>query len=266
MATGTYEEANDRGTTPTQRGKSRGGSYRPAAANLNSAALFDIVERLGVVDMVIDRLRHRLHLTRTCTSWWPEGWDAEANFIPLPPPSAEEWRPCCGAPCANWRRTSRIEWWTGPRAGSRRGGRGIQHRCRSSTRPSPPATPSPAFPDPLSGRAATRGGTQLCPRRHPLAFHSSSALSRARKRPCGKHELPSCRMPPVCPPAGTFVPPLRRAILIRGRGLPSKVRIPRSASPNGWRTTSDTVRATRGAARLPTRTLRVGARGVGPSP
>ena len=65
MATATYEEADDRGTT-TSRARSssgsRGGrsSLRGAAGALNSAALFEIVERLGVVDMVIDRVKGRL--------------------------------------------------------------------------------------------------------------------------------------------------------------------------------------------------------------
>jgi hypothetical protein len=33
---------------------------RTAAAGLNSAALFDIVDRLGVVDLVVDRMKSRL--------------------------------------------------------------------------------------------------------------------------------------------------------------------------------------------------------------
>ena len=63
MATATYEEADDRGTNPTRR--SGGGSrsrdtLRTAATALNTAALFEIVERLGVVDMVIERVKGRL--------------------------------------------------------------------------------------------------------------------------------------------------------------------------------------------------------------
>lgn len=62
MATANYQEADDRGTAPTRRpgGTRRGSSLRGAANTLNTAALFDIVERLGVVDMVIDRVKQRL--------------------------------------------------------------------------------------------------------------------------------------------------------------------------------------------------------------
>ena|SRR5687767_6937756 len=62
MATGTYEEADDRGTTSSRRGGASrsSASFRGAASALNTAALFDIVERLGVVDMVIDRVKQRL--------------------------------------------------------------------------------------------------------------------------------------------------------------------------------------------------------------
>ena len=61
MATANYEEADDR-ETPIRRssGKGRSGGLKTAAAALNSAALFDIVERLGVVDMVVDRVKGRL--------------------------------------------------------------------------------------------------------------------------------------------------------------------------------------------------------------
>ena len=63
MATATYEESDDRGTTSTRRssGGSRGrDTLRTAASSLNTAALFEIVERLGVVDMVIERVKGRL--------------------------------------------------------------------------------------------------------------------------------------------------------------------------------------------------------------
>ena len=61
MATANYEEADDRGTsTRRSSGKGRSSGLKTAAAALNSAALFDIVERLGVVDMVVDRVKGRL--------------------------------------------------------------------------------------------------------------------------------------------------------------------------------------------------------------
>ena len=62
MATATYEGADDRGTSSSRRtGGSRGStSFRGAASALNTAALLDIVERLGVVDMVVDRVKGRL--------------------------------------------------------------------------------------------------------------------------------------------------------------------------------------------------------------
>lgn len=67
MATA-YEEADDRGTTrgsrktgsaAGSRGRSSAGA-RGAAAGLSTAALFEIVERLGLVDMVVDRVKARL--------------------------------------------------------------------------------------------------------------------------------------------------------------------------------------------------------------
>ena len=62
MATATYEEADDRETsTPKRSGGSRSRSgFRGAAGALNTVGLFEIVERLGVVDMVIDRVKGRL--------------------------------------------------------------------------------------------------------------------------------------------------------------------------------------------------------------
>ncbi|HUP50405.1 MAG TPA: hypothetical protein VNA04_16640 [Thermoanaerobaculia bacterium] len=62
MATATYEEADDRGKKTARRaGGSRGTTARRGTGSaLNTAALLDIVERLGVVDLVIARLRQRL--------------------------------------------------------------------------------------------------------------------------------------------------------------------------------------------------------------
>ena len=64
MPTANYEEADDRGTTSrrspasSNRGASR--ARRAGASALNTAALFDIVDRLGVVDLVVDRVKNRL--------------------------------------------------------------------------------------------------------------------------------------------------------------------------------------------------------------
>ena len=64
MPTANYEEADDRGTTSRRSPASsnRGGSRarRAGASALNTAALFDIVDRLGVVDLVVDRVKNRL--------------------------------------------------------------------------------------------------------------------------------------------------------------------------------------------------------------
>lgn len=67
MATANYEEADDRGARgrsssgTSSRGGSRSSTKRSAAvAGLSSAALFDIVDRLGVVDLVVDRVKSRL--------------------------------------------------------------------------------------------------------------------------------------------------------------------------------------------------------------
>ena len=66
MATA-YEEADDRGTTRGNSRRPTGGSTRSrssaargAAAGLSTAALFEVVERLGLVDMVVDRVKGRL--------------------------------------------------------------------------------------------------------------------------------------------------------------------------------------------------------------
>lgn len=61
MATANYEEADDRGTTSRRNSGSSSSKRRStAAAGLSSAALFDIVDRLGVVDLVVDRVKSRL--------------------------------------------------------------------------------------------------------------------------------------------------------------------------------------------------------------
>jgi hypothetical protein len=66
MATANYEEADDRGTRgrsssgTSNRGGSRSTKRTAAVAGLSSAALFDIVDRLGVVDLVVDRVKSRL--------------------------------------------------------------------------------------------------------------------------------------------------------------------------------------------------------------
>ena len=61
MATANYEEADDRGSSARRTsGKGRSSGLKSAASALNSAALFDIVERLGVVDLVVDRVKGRL--------------------------------------------------------------------------------------------------------------------------------------------------------------------------------------------------------------
>ena len=56
------EEDDDRGTT--SRSSSKSGSSRRrsggAAAGLSTAAILDIVERLGLVDLIVDRLKARL--------------------------------------------------------------------------------------------------------------------------------------------------------------------------------------------------------------
>lgn len=53
------DEDDDRAAT---RSSSRGGARRSsgAAAGLSTAAILDIVERLGLVDLIVDRLKARL--------------------------------------------------------------------------------------------------------------------------------------------------------------------------------------------------------------
>ena len=60
-----YEEADDRGTTRgnsrrTTGSRTRSSAARGAAAGLSTAAMFELVERLGLVDMVVDRIKSRL--------------------------------------------------------------------------------------------------------------------------------------------------------------------------------------------------------------
>ncbi len=57
----TEEEDDDRGTT-ARAGRTSGGGRRRAgaAAGLSTAAVLDIVERLGLVDMIVDRIKARL--------------------------------------------------------------------------------------------------------------------------------------------------------------------------------------------------------------
>jgi hypothetical protein len=64
------DEDDDRGTT--SRSSSRGGGARrrpsgssAAAAGLSTAAILDIVERLGLVDLIVDRLKQRLEDVNT---------------------------------------------------------------------------------------------------------------------------------------------------------------------------------------------------------
>ena len=59
------DEDDDRGTT--SRSSSKGGGARrrsgalgEGAAGLSTAAILDIVERLGLVDLIVDRLKARL--------------------------------------------------------------------------------------------------------------------------------------------------------------------------------------------------------------
>ncbi|MGZ8868178.1 MAG: hypothetical protein ACXW2P_07520 [Thermoanaerobaculia bacterium] len=59
MATANSKEADDRGTK-TRRNTSSSKRRTAATAGLSSAALFDIVNRLGVVDLLVDRVKSRL--------------------------------------------------------------------------------------------------------------------------------------------------------------------------------------------------------------
>ena len=55
MAT-SYEEAGDRGSKSSRRG----GSKSSLASGLSTAAMLDIVDRLGLVDMAVERVKSRL--------------------------------------------------------------------------------------------------------------------------------------------------------------------------------------------------------------
>ena len=56
------DEDDDRGTTSRSSSKSSGSRRRSggAAAGLSTAAILDIVDRLGLVDLIVDRLKARL--------------------------------------------------------------------------------------------------------------------------------------------------------------------------------------------------------------
>jgi hypothetical protein len=55
------DEDDDRGTTSRSSSKSSGSRRRSSsAAGLSTAAILDIVERLGLVDLIVDRLKARL--------------------------------------------------------------------------------------------------------------------------------------------------------------------------------------------------------------
>jgi hypothetical protein len=57
-----HDKDDDRGTTSRSSSKSSGSRRRSsgAAAGLSTAAILDIVERLGLVDLIVDRLKARL--------------------------------------------------------------------------------------------------------------------------------------------------------------------------------------------------------------
>lgn len=66
MATRQHNMDDDDDDRPTSSRSSRGGSRKRssaaggAAAGLSTAAILDIVERLGLVDLIVDRLKSRL--------------------------------------------------------------------------------------------------------------------------------------------------------------------------------------------------------------
>ena len=62
MSTANYEEADDRGTSSRRRstGSRASTSMKAAASALNTASILELVERLGLVDMVVDRVKGRL--------------------------------------------------------------------------------------------------------------------------------------------------------------------------------------------------------------
>ncbi|HUF70613.1 MAG TPA: hypothetical protein VMM79_18335 [Longimicrobiales bacterium] len=64
MATATYEEADDRGTITARRSSGSRGtsttSLKAATSVLNTATILELVERLGLVDMVVERVKGRI--------------------------------------------------------------------------------------------------------------------------------------------------------------------------------------------------------------
>jgi hypothetical protein len=64
MARDDYEEeGNGRGSkrgSSSRGGRSSSDTFRAATAGLSTAAVIDIVERLGLVDLVVDRVKQRL--------------------------------------------------------------------------------------------------------------------------------------------------------------------------------------------------------------
>ena len=69
MATEDYEEEGNgrgsrgsarKGSSSRSRGRSSSDTFRAATAGLSTAAVIDIVERLGLVDLVVDRVKQRL--------------------------------------------------------------------------------------------------------------------------------------------------------------------------------------------------------------
>ena len=62
MSTANYEEADDRGTSSSRRSSSSRAAtgMKAAAGALNTAAILELVERLGLVDMVVERVKGRL--------------------------------------------------------------------------------------------------------------------------------------------------------------------------------------------------------------
>lgn len=56
-----YDEDDDRGTSSRKaRSGARKSAFAGAGAGLSTAAILDIVERLGLVDLIVDRMKSRL--------------------------------------------------------------------------------------------------------------------------------------------------------------------------------------------------------------
>lgn len=56
-----YDEDDDRETTSRRpRGGRKSAAFSGAGAGLSTAAILDIVERLGLVDLIVDRMKARL--------------------------------------------------------------------------------------------------------------------------------------------------------------------------------------------------------------